>query len=239
MRTRPLFLLVPVLLVAVTAFAPASQAKSRKDIRLRQFKTCPSLIAYGNRHAPQIRQAPAGPPIAAQPAPEMAPMSGGGKDTAGSAPAPTAAPVAGQDFSTTNTQVAGVDEPDIVKTDGKTVFAVNQNMLRAIDVSGDTPKLAGTLALSDSYDQQILLDGDRILASWTEVPIAPTPIPAGAAQAPSIAPMPGYYAQPRTVLAEISVADPAHMKILRTMTVDGTLVASRLTGSSARVVLST
>eukprot|EP00171_Calliarthron_tuberculosum_P003014 IDg3014t1 len=33
-------------------------------------------------------------------------------------------PVAGKDFSGTNVQVKGVDEPDIIKTDGKRVFTL-------------------------------------------------------------------------------------------------------------------
>eukprot|EP00171_Calliarthron_tuberculosum_P008958 IDg8958t1 len=34
-------------------------------------------------------------------------------------------PVAGKDFSGTNVQVKGVDEPDIIKTDGKRVFTLS------------------------------------------------------------------------------------------------------------------
>lgn len=48
---------------------------------------------------------------------------GGGAETA-AAPAPS---VAGVDFSDTNTQVEGVAEADIVKTDGTTVYALRQH----------------------------------------------------------------------------------------------------------------
>ena len=64
------------------------------------------------------------------------------------ATAPTAAPGAGRaataiggavpDFSGTNMQEIGVDEPDILKTDGRRIFAVTDRTLRVIDVaSGD------------------------------------------------------------------------------------------------------
>ena len=56
------------------------------------------------------------------------PVPGGGED-GGATPAPVSAP----DSSTTNVQEAGVDEPDIVKTDDGTVFAVVDDALRSID----------------------------------------------------------------------------------------------------------
>ena len=53
----------------------------------------------------------------------------------------------GVDFSATNVQEAGVDEPDIVKTDGNRIFALAKNRLYAVDVSGPTPRIAGSLAM--------------------------------------------------------------------------------------------
>ena len=40
------------------------------------------------------------------------------------------------DFSGTNTQEVDVDEPDILKTDGRRIFAVTDRTLRVIDVAG-------------------------------------------------------------------------------------------------------
>ena len=42
----------------------------------------------------------------------------------------------------------------------------------------------------------------------------------------------------RTVLTEVDVSDPAAMRAVRTMTVDGAYVSARLGGSTARVVTS-
>ena len=58
-----------------------------------------------------------------------------------SAPAPVSrrgrSPVGGSvpDFSGTNVQELGVDEPDIVKTDGRRIFAVTDRTLRVVDVA--------------------------------------------------------------------------------------------------------
>ena len=57
------------------------------------------------------------------------------------APAPGA--VEGQDFSGTNTQEVGVDEGDIVETDGEYVYVANSDGLRIVSV-GDADVVGGT-----------------------------------------------------------------------------------------------
>ncbi|HVL96901.1 MAG TPA: beta-propeller domain-containing protein [Solirubrobacteraceae bacterium] len=232
MRARTLLVVLLAVLTAVTALAPATQARSRKDPRLRQFKSCPSLIAYGLQHYRKVaRRQGSGPPPAARPMPAM-----GGAEAGGDAarPMPAAAPQAGSDYSTTNVQEAGIDEPDIVKTDGSTVFAVAGRTLRAVDVRGTSPRLADTLALG-GWGAEILLEGDRLLVAYQK---ADASYAQSGQSAPAMSPPMSSY-QPTTVLAEVDVSDPAALRVLRTMTVDGTLVSSRLKGSEARVVLAT
>ena len=43
----------------------------------------------------------------------------------------------------TNVQEAGVDEPDVVKTDGELLVRVQDGDLVTYDVSGDEPRAAG------------------------------------------------------------------------------------------------
>jgi uncharacterized secreted protein with C-terminal beta-propeller domain len=138
--------------------------------------------------------------------------------------APELTPVSAPEdnHSTTNVQEAGVDEPDTVKTDGRRLFAAAGGMLHAVDVRGAAPRRLGSLAL-EGHGHQLLLLGDRVLAvselggigivehSWS----------------------------PRTLLAEIDVSDPAQMRVVRTLEVDGAFVGARLTGPTARVVIST
>lgn len=78
------------------------------------------------------------------------------------------------DFSATNVQVAGVDEPDLVKTDGAFLYAVNTEGLTigAVDAtSGILPVSHTTLALDPS---ELFLDGDRLAIFGTG---AQAPIP--------------------------------------------------------------
>lgn len=50
-----------------------------------------------------------------------------------------------KDFSTTNLQVAGVDESDAVKTDGKYIYVVQEEKIKILDAQGKELKLAATL----------------------------------------------------------------------------------------------
>ena len=63
--------------------------------------------------------------------------------------------------STTNVQEAGVDEPDIVKTDGNRIVAVAQDRVHLIGSSGGKMTLRKTLP--DTTARNVFLSGDRLL----------------------------------------------------------------------------
>ncbi len=85
------------------------------------------------------------------PAPASAATSGG-DDGAG-----------GPDFSGTNVQVIGVDEPDIVKTDGRRIILVQNGTLTVVDVTGAEPTVTGRVLLGERWGGELLLHGDRVL----------------------------------------------------------------------------
>ena len=55
--------------------------------------------------------------------------------------------------SDTNVQVAGVDEPDLVETDGRRLFVVFDGRLRVVDVTTGTPQLLAELDLRAARGQ--------------------------------------------------------------------------------------
>ena len=220
------------------AAAPAAAKRLVKPSALPAFPSCASLLSYARRNAritggrtgvptraavmqPQVLAAPLPPP--------SRPMTPGAtQDFAAPTPTPTresGAGTAAPDFSQTNVQEAGVDEPDIIKTDGRTVFSVSDAKLRAVDVTGAAPRLVGTLALDGAYGHQLLLRGDRLLvmsSSYGGMPMASDVIISAS----------------QVVISEIDVSDPAALKVRRTMTMEGALVDGRMTGGTARVVVS-
>ena len=160
-RNGALLALVVALLALLAAAggsaAPDAATKSGKSARLQSFGSCATLLAYARQHT----------------LPLVGPWGFGGV-TGGSGAVPAAgatpgtarageADTSGVDFSTANVQEEGVDEPDIVKSNGSTLFVVRGDRLFAVDVRGAKPKLAGTLQLPPTASYELLLHGERLL----------------------------------------------------------------------------
>lgn len=133
--------------------------------------------------------------------------------------------VAAPEHSTTNVHEAGVDEPDLVKTDGNRVITVNRGVLRVVDTA--TRKVTGTLRLVGSEQAwapaDLLVSGDRALVLFSGGGIIPFGAMAKQAASPG----------PRYVLVDLS-GEP---KVLGSLTPDGSHVDARMIGSTVRVVV--
>ncbi len=69
------------------------------------------------------------------------------------------------DYSTTNIQVAGVDEADIVKNDGKYIYAVSGNKLVIVDAyPAENARVLSTIEMDDySQPTEIFVNKDRLV----------------------------------------------------------------------------
>jgi uncharacterized secreted protein with C-terminal beta-propeller domain len=88
--------------------------------------------------------------------------------------APDSGGQAGEAFSGTNVQVVGVDEPDIVKTDGHRIVLISEGNLIVVDVTGDEPVESGRLAIDELSVQSLFVSGDKALlfgSVWSHGPI--------------------------------------------------------------------
>jgi hypothetical protein len=150
-------------------------------------------------------------------------------------------------YSSTNTATIGVDEPDIVKTDGRRVVTITGDVLRVVDAQ--TRQITGVLDLSSGPDfgapdfsaltpANVLLAGNHALVLFSPYPYAIEGSPAGAGTAGP----PTYESTatdarvlgPRLALVDLSAGTP---QIISEYTMDGTLVDARQVGSVARVVI--
>jgi Beta propeller domain len=265
-RRRTSFLAVILALGALPA--PALALRRAAHVRPRAFASCARLVGYERTHfavthgVPETSPRPLSEPSIAAPSP-----AGSASPQTAAAPVENAGTtVSGTSFSTTNNQEPGIEEPDVVKTDGSTIFVVERGTLYAVVATGPAPRLAGSLPLgSTGYGAQLLLRGSRLLViSGSQAPpigvgvavpalpaavggqssalsgVAPAALPPSTspvASVPSIAPFPYYYAA-TTTITEVDVHDPAAMKVARTMTVEGTFVDARQNGATARLVIS-
>ncbi|HVF05685.1 MAG TPA: beta-propeller domain-containing protein [Frankiaceae bacterium] len=136
---------------------------------------------------------------------------------------PAMAPDSGPTHSTTNNQEAGVDEPDVVQSDGRLLVTLRNDPagVQVVDVSGATPRLRGFLRLGDiAYGGRLLLVDGRLVV------LGPAPFRS--------TPQPGT---PRTAVTVVSLADPDAPRVERELVVEGALVAARAVAGRVLLVL--
>jgi uncharacterized secreted protein with C-terminal beta-propeller domain len=134
------------------------------------------------------------------------------------------APQQGVDYSGTNTHEQGVDEPDLVKTDGNRIVIAINNWLHVIDAS--SRKEVHRFKLQAGAGD-ILLKGDRVLA------IGPAP--------QAMVPKDEFtdsFVRPQKVSTLIQLIDIKDApKVLGEYTIDGSYVDARQVGGVARIVV--
>src|SRR5215211_3098933 len=233
---RRLLVLLLAFGVLATGAAAVDAKPRKKSPRLHAFRSCTNLLGYAQRNGLRVvRETPAvlpAPPP--RPLPDEGASGGGGtgeERAAGPQPVAAPAPEAGSGTSPTNVQEAGVDEPDWVKAAGTTLYVAQRGKLRAFDASGDRPREVGSIDMP-GFSQELFVHGDRALVLAT-IGIEPV---AYAAQVPAVAPSRWLG---HTRLLEVDVSDPARMRVLRTLDVEGSYLSARLTGATARVILRT
>jgi Beta propeller domain len=187
--------------------------------RLQAFDGCPSFLASVRKQA----------------LPLVGPWGlGGVVGIAAGAPGAARDAVAGSpggepEYSGTNVQEEGVDEPDLVKTDGRTLFVASGGRVSALDLhGGGRPRLVDTLRFDRGADE-LLLEGGHLLV-LSRGSSGPIPIDGIAIRGPIPYPT-------KTVIADVDVRDPAHMRVVRTLELDGSYLAARLVGRAVRLVL--
>ena len=141
---------------------------------------------------------------------DRASASGAGAESAASSP----------EHSETNIQEAGVDEPDVVKTDGNRIVAVAQGRVHLI--SSERGELTRQKTLPGTTARNVFLSGNRLLVFSDQG--------AGAGEPES----PWFGAQAVLTMYDISsLSDP---EPIATLTVDGSVLDARLVGTQVRVV---
>lgn len=265
MHRHSLFSLASVLALTVAApgcverEAPADEVDPRV---LVDFESCDDLLSYAKSNAKNIVEEygnPWGYPEedggffegdtgAGSGGEGGEPVDGGG-DGGGEAPQGDDNG-GGKDFSGTNVQEAGVDEPDLIKTDGERILALAQGNLHFVDASGASPVKRGSLALGgDAWDAQMFLHEDRALVLVRTGIYNYVDDYAGDEAFPfpeeEPAPAPGLDLSkhfPKNTgsvlrLIEVDISDPDALRIVSNLYISGDLVNARLIEGVARVVL--
>jgi inhibitor of cysteine peptidase len=136
------------------------------------------------------------------------------------------------DYSTTNIQVAGVDEADIVKTDGDYIYLASGN--RTIIVKAYPPQQAQVLSEIELEGTAIgiFVNGDRLVVFESGMPYYPyydLRLGIGEIYMP--------YISPKTYIKVYDVSDRENPRLQRELSADGQYVSSRMIGDYAYVVI--
>jgi inhibitor of cysteine peptidase len=160
-------------------------------------------------------------------------MSKTSLETAGSTANDTAAPSSAvPDFSGTNLQVQGVDEGDLVKTDGSYIYQVNQDKVLIIKAQpADVMELVSTLEFADSgfSPVDLYLDAENliVIGSYSPaVPISPAVNRIGAQIYP---PLRSFQSTKAIIY---NIAEKSQVRKIRELELEGSYLSSRKVGSN-------
>ncbi|NDL66608.1 beta-propeller domain-containing protein [Anaerotalea alkaliphila] len=161
-------------------------------------------------------------------------------DTAAGAPAPEGK--GGGGHSETNVQVEGVDEGDVVKTDGTHIYTLQNNKVYILEAVPGAPKVVATLAFGDeiSPDKAVTVNRNatdlyiqdgKLLVVGSKYQYGLYPVPAPEAR---ILPVP--YGMDTTFVQVYDVRDKANPVLARDLEFSGYPVSSRLVGDKFYMV---
>ncbi len=144
-------------------------------------------------------------------------------------------------YSATNVQVQGVDEADVVKTDGEYIYKVNKNKIAiARAYPAEEMKLVNTISFEDQefYPQEIYIDNKYLIVignSHSFIPYVSDSAQAQTARrivAPDV--MPNRFQVVKAIVYDI--ADKSNVKNIREIEIEGNYISSRKIGSSVYMV---
>ena len=186
---------------------------------LKPFSTCDTVLEYFKEQAPEYLIQRAGGGGVATRSEAGAPGDTEQRTANDSAGATDASPASPPEHSKTNVQEAGVDEPDIVKTDGNRIVAVAQGRVHLVGLDGGKMTLRKTLP--DAMVRNVFLSGERVLVFSGQTVQSFEPGLRWAGQQAAL-----------TMYDISSLSDP---KLIATLTIDGDVLDARLVGTQVRV----
>ncbi len=128
------------------------------------------------------------------------------------------------DYSSTNIQVAGVDEADIVKTDGEYIFTLSNGRISIIKAyPPETAALVSTIAFDKVYPEEFFVSGDRLVVIGSEYVLPISPYYYGYRLY-----YPENYEADKASMLIYNIHDRAHPVLLRDLTMTGEYFESRM-----------
>ncbi|WP_109471597.1 beta-propeller domain-containing protein [Ornithinimicrobium cavernae] len=136
---------------------------------------------------------------------------------------------AAPEHSSTNVQEEGVDEADLVKTDGRIIVTTVSGRVQIVDVASET--VISTVPLPGRRDQvqagELLLHGSTLVVLSHE----------WAGWSPVDSDHHTAYPSPRTVVTTVDLSDPAEPRTVGSVRIEGSYTSARMIGDTVRMVM--
>lgn len=158
-------------------------------------------------------------------------FEGGAVPTAG-----TGSKAAPTDYTTTNNQVAGVDEADFVKNDGTRIFVLSGEKLFAVKSwPAEQTAVQGSQKI-EGWPREMFLDGADQAVVFSSVY---TRYPLSSARGDSCSSIDcGYYSSNTVKVTVVDVSDMSNLRVKQEYYLPGSYNSARKVGRSVRLVLS-
>jgi inhibitor of cysteine peptidase len=154
-------------------------------------------------------------------------------------PAASVGSAGSADHSITNVQVAGVDEPDFIKNDGKYIYVITGQTLAIVDAYPAASASVISRTVIEDTPRDIFIDGNRLVLFVTGTEDTDTSVSGNSIVAEKMVAMPYYpyrNSLPVTHAVFYDITDRAHPKVLKDYTIDGDYIDARLIGSNMYLV---
>lgn len=141
------------------------------------------------------------------------------------------------DYSGTNNQTEGVDEGDLIKTNGKYIFSLNQNSVHILDPNPTNPLILFTIDIPDQRGSvsDLYVEGNRLVvigSSWVQYGY---PKALASQFGPDFMPT---YSTSNTFVLVYDITDPKKPVLTKDMDYEGSYVSSRLISDKLYVISS-
>ena len=167
-------------------------------------------------------------------------------NTAAESALPSSVSKSSDSYSTTNVQVAGVDEADIVKNDGRYIYTVSGNKVVIVDAyPAENARIISQINFNNSNVQNIFINGNKLVVFGSEDNYYPVSMGsesetkvASGIDAPAGFLPPHRYYQPNSFIQVYDVSDRSQPRLARNITASGSYFDSRMIGDYVYVMTS-
>lgn len=159
------------------------------------------------------------------------PVSGEDGDSGGSL-------TEGEDYSGTNNQEDGVDEPDYVKTDGSRILTMTNGTFTYVDIDGDVATVRGSVNLGHSTSEMLVVGDTAYLFGTSygeEMYYEDYPTDAEAELADES--FARNFNGPSVQIIELNISNADKPEVVSTLDVEGHYLSSRKIGNTISVAL--